>query len=261
VRVCAAVLVIAVSAMACTSGGAAQVHEGDVRAIVFNYCGNVCAHGDDRGARFVQRLVDEVHASVVLLQEVCRSQADRLRADLATIWHDAELAFVTTFAEDLDGRNECADDDYGMAIIAPGVRRHWTVSLPNPGLGGPQIDARSILCAIVTDDPAFTACTTHLVRAANDAEAHRAQVHAFVDAATELSTTSSRVVIAGDLNDTIDVFARLAAEDGPYRSASSPSGIDHAFVTRGAFSGAEVRAHACACSDHDAIVVTASVDP
>src|SRR5687768_11424367 len=106
--------------MLATSAGCGSPDR-DAELLSFNYCGNVCAAGGDEGVEFVRDLVASRSVSVVVMQEVCRSQAESVRAELAEVWKTADLAYVTTFHEDLDGANRCVDEDYGMAVLAPAI--------------------------------------------------------------------------------------------------------------------------------------------
>lgn len=210
--------------------------------VSFNYCGNVCAGGGDEGASFVSDLVTERDATVVVLQEVCRSQAERLRAELEGAWETSALAYVTTFDKDLDGANRCDGDDYGMAVLAPVIGDEEIVVLPNPGLGRRQLDERKILCADVGD---FTACTTHLVREANDPDAHTEQVAAlgaFLD-----GRRSARIVLAGDINERVPVPAPGFVVDH-HR-------LDHVYASRSLARDVSASTARCDCSDHPALLV------
>ena len=210
--------------------------------VSFNYCGNVCAGGGDEGASFVSDLVTKQSATVLVLQEICRSQAERLRTELEGAWDTAELAYVTTFHEDLDGANRCVDDDYGMAVLAPVIRDQELTALPNPGLGRRLLDERKILCA---DVGAFTACTTHLVREANDPDAHAEQVaalKAFLD-----GRRSERIVLAGDINERVPVPAPGFVVDH-HR-------LDHVYASRSLARDVSTSTARCDCSDHPALLV------
>ena len=210
--------------------------------ISFNYCGNVCAGGSDDGASFVTALVVDRDAHVVVLQEVCRSQAEFLRNELEGVWDTAELAYVSTFQEDLHGANRCVADDYGMAVLAPAVRDEEIVALPNPGLGSRQIDERKILCADVGE---LTACTTHLVRKANDPDAHAAQVAAL---ATFLDDRrDERIVLAGDINE-LDTLPAPGFAIDHHR-------LDHAYASRSFARDVSTGTAGCECSDHPALLV------
>lgn len=213
-----------------------------VDLVSFNYCGNVSAGGGDDGASFVSELVTKRSATVLVLQEICRSQAERLRTELEGAWDTAELAYVTTFHEDLAGANRCVDDDYGMAVLAPVIRDQELTALPNPGLGRRQIDERKILCADVGD---FTACTTHLVREANDPDAHTEQVaalSAFLDA-----RRSERIVLAGDINERVPVPAPGFVVDH-HR-------VDHVYASWSLARDVTTSTARCECSDHPALLV------
>jgi endonuclease/exonuclease/phosphatase family metal-dependent hydrolase len=219
--------------------------------VSFNYCGNVCASGSNAGAPFVVELVDDSGAEVVLLQEVCRAQAEHLRGALEDLWGRAEVAYVTTFDRDLDGANRCAGDDYGIAVIAPATGHPTIRALPNPGLGTRQLDERTVLCAEVNG---FLACTTHLARRANDAAAHDQQVAALVTIALDLARTNDdAVVLAGDLNDEPAAFDELVV-GGPFLEAGG--GLDQAYATRADFVAVDASERRCPCSDHPALVVS-----
>lgn len=224
------------------ASGACGSPDRHAEVLSFNYCGNVCAGGGDEGADFVRDLVATRSVTVVVMQEVCRSQAEFVRAELAKVWDTADLAYVATFQEDLDGANRCVDDDYGMAVLAPAIAGEEIVALPNPGLGQGQIDERKILCADVVD---FTACTTHLVRKANDAEAHTAQVAALTRFLEDRQ--ADRLVLAGDINEPDPIAAR-GFEIGHHR-------LDHAYASKTFVRDVSTSTASCDCSDHPALLV------
>lgn len=234
------VVVLLVLLCACSSGAGGDLDAGDRRVVVFNYCGNVCAAGGDGGASFVVDLVAASGADAVLLQEVCRSQATHLADELGF-----ELHYATTFLGDLGGRNRCAGGDYGLAVLAPTIDEVWVEPLPNPGLGARQLDERSMPCASVGGGAAV--CTTHLVRAENDAAAHAAQIHAFAERTAALAGDHPDLVVAGDLND-----------DPPSLPGflTAGAGVDHVLATGSAYRSIDVTRRSCGCSDHDALVVT-----
>lgn len=208
----------------------------------FNYCGNVCAQGRDDGVSFVTELVLERDVTVVVLQEICRSQAEFLRNELEGEWDMADLAYVTTFEEDLGGANRCVDDDYGMAVLAPVIRDEEIVALPNPGLGSRQLDERKILCADVGE---FTACTTHLVRKANDPNAHADQVAALSKFLA--ARQNDRILLAGDINEPEPLPAPGFAV-GHHK-------LDHAYASNAFARSVSTSTARCDCSDHLALLV------
>ena len=214
----------------------------DAEVLSFNYCGNVCAEGSNEGASFVSELVLEREVIAVVLQETCRSQAEFLRNELEGAWDTADLAYVTTFDEDFGGVNRCADDDYGMAVLAPVIRAEEIVALPNPGLGSRQLDERTILCADVGE---FTACTTHLVRKANDAEAHADQVAALSEFLA--ARQNDRLLLAGDINEPQPLPAPGFAI-GHHR-------LDHAYASSALARSVSISTARCDCSDHPALLV------
>jgi len=220
---------------------ACRVEHDRFTVITFNACGNVCGAGGDAAPRFVLSLVERTAADVVLLQEVCRSQAAALRPRL-------HVHYVSTFRGDADGRNRCPGGDYGIAVATrSSIERRFRLPLPNPGLGETQIDERAIACV---DAAGVTACSTHLVRSVNDAAAHDAQVRAVVDQARTLRPP---VVIGGDLNAPASAFAELDRRfvSGPWDERS----IDRVFATSSRFELASERTYRCRCSDHAARVI------
>jgi endonuclease/exonuclease/phosphatase family metal-dependent hydrolase len=232
---------IVTALIAALVGCAKDDHPADL--ISFNFCGNVCAHGTNHGIAVVRNIVTKAGVRIVALQEICRSQADALRAALADTWREADLAYVTTFGTDLDGANQCPRDDYGIAIIAPRLGHHEVAPLPNPGLGKLQIDERKILCA---DVQRLEACTTHIVRAVNDPEAHAAQMKAlrsFLE-----NRRHHRFVLAGDINE-------LAPIDAP-GFVTGHFRLDHAYVSRVLADEVTTSTTSCRCSDHRALIIS-----
>lgn len=192
-------------------------------------------------------------AEAVMLQEVCRTQADHLQLLLHDAWGSASLHYVSTYVGDFRGLNKCEQGDYGMAILAGEMGDRWVEPLPNPGLGSRQIDKRAMPCA---QTGVGVVCVTHLVRSANDAAAHEAQVAAFADRTEAVAGQHEAVIVAGDLNDERERFSRLyEGREAPFRAART-SGVDHVFASRASFQAVQVSSRGCDCSDHDALVVT-----
>jgi hypothetical protein len=215
--------------------------------ITFNLCGNVCAHGGDEGVTFIVDLVHDTDAETVLLQETCRSQSDALHRRLAGF----EVSYVTTYFGDANGLNECPGDDIGVAVATSRpVAGTFTVALPNPDLGGRQLDERVVACVQVTA-PSEVLCTTHLTRPANDGRAHRQQVAALPAVGRRIRRWSSRAVFGGDFNaSSVDLHGLV---DGGYIDhAASPRAVDHVFAS---FDHGPVRSQRCRCSDHAAVIV------
>ena len=168
---------------------------------------------------------------------------------------DADLHYVSTYVGDRIGANDCEGEDYGLAILAPAIGEVWVEPLPNPGLGQRQIDKRAMPCAAVASTSVV--CTTHLVRRSNDEDAHDAQVRAFAERAAALSKDYPDLVVAGDLNDEAEAFASLFdGPTSPFIAADDRRGVDHAFAARGAYRKLHLTRRSCACSDHDALVIT-----
>jgi endonuclease/exonuclease/phosphatase family metal-dependent hydrolase len=244
------VILLAVVAVASGCGGGGATGDAD-RVVTFNLCGNVCAGGDAHGdgIRFIASVVQSEHVDAVALQEVCRTQAEAVRDALVEVWGSADVEYATTFAGDLGGANRCDGDDYGIAVLAPALGDVEIEPLPNPGLGETQIDERVVLCA---DTPRFELCTTHLVRRANDASAHEAQVSAFID----IALRRNRVVLAGDLNDRVGTFAALAERGAFVSGRQAGDAIDHVFASSTTYAAVRLLRRSCDCSDHDALVAT-----
>jgi len=216
--------------------------------ITFNLCGNVCAHGGNQGVDFVADLARTSHAEFLLLQEVCRAQADALKRALPAF----HMTYVSTYRGDAGGLNECPGDDIGLAVAsARPIDRSFTVPLPNPGLGGRQLEERRVACVQLRSGE--IACTTHLVRRENDPDAHRAQVNALPGVIAELLRRNSVVVFGGDFNDDI---ARLPIIDESFLVGAK--GVDFVLAGRSAFDRSFASSKPCSCSDHDALVVMLS---
>ena len=242
VLVAAASLVASAAPGACADGGAPAA---DLTVVTFNACGNVCAQGGPAPAAFVARLARRTGASILLLQEVCRSQADEVGRRLR-----AEVHHVSTLTDDAGGRNRCIHDDYGIAVVTTAaVERRFDLPLPNPGLDGGPLEKRRIACV---DIAGLTACSTHLAPPSTDPRAHRAQVAAVVEAARGALGTGPAVV-GGDLNTGRTAFRGL---DGTYVSGPVDEGaIDRVFATRDRYQVVGGSSHRCRCSDHRARVI------
>lgn len=223
----------------------------DIRFLSLNVCGNVCHGGGDGVAEAVAAVASR--SDVVMLQEVCRSQAQAITDALRAAWSRAELNYVTTYADDAAGRNRCTDDDYGIAIItATAVDATKTIDLPNPGLGGRQFDRRLLLCVdTAVRSGAVTACTAHLVRASNDADAHRQQIAALPVALSSLARLGP-VIFGGDLNEPASTFDAVASVRDWHRVRATSTSIDQAWASP-AFARLAAQVVGCHCSDHRAI--------
>jgi endonuclease/exonuclease/phosphatase (EEP) superfamily protein YafD len=253
-----AALLVAAAAVGAAGIGCGEVDSDDATAstvVTFNLCGNVCNDGGNESARFAASLARRIGSTTLLLQEACRSQIEEIDRLLGSTSH-----YVTSFSEDARGANRCPGDDYGIAVVTtePIVQR-FTLPLPNPGLGGLQLDERRMVCIRTGKlSGRTTICTTHLVRAANDATAHAAQVAA-LGAHAERLARQGRVIIGGDLNAPATAFTSLMAGyvTAPRRAAA----IDRVFATRRHYRVKDEERIPCDCSDHDAVVVTHDRQP
>lgn len=232
----------------------ADATAGGMAFLQFNMCGNVC------GTRFavVADLEREITSHrpqpyVVTLQEVCRSQYDRLVADLPYHGH-----FEPTI------RDRCWDGtDYGIAVLVrtSDVERLGSWPLPSPAGGEP----RTISCVRTA---ALVACVTHLD---TDAANTPSQVAAVASRAGSYRA-SGPVVVGGDFNTTpdsaairpmYDLFAEADSADGEPTGGCSgaPCGqrrgyhrptrkIDYLFLSRTGFTGVTADATSAPHSDH-----------
>jgi endonuclease/exonuclease/phosphatase family metal-dependent hydrolase len=159
--------------------------------VQFNLCGNVCTQGRATVADDLVRAVRSRHTqpAAMFLQEVCRSQYDRLTSQLT--------AYTGHFEPTIP--NRCDDrSDFGIAVL---LRSHdvdylgsWL--LPNPAAGEP----RAITCLRTAAIPGTTrplvACSTHIdVEAGNP----QPQIEAVAARAREFGR-NHRVIIGGDFN-------------------------------------------------------------
>ena len=225
---------------------------------IFNLCGNVCNHGHGQSVSFAVSLARREQASVLLLQEACRTQVEDAAREL-----EGTPVYVSTFVGDLHGLNECPGDDYGIGIVATApVARSFELPMPNPGLGRDQIDARAFLCAELNLlGSSVTTCDTHLARTVAP-DAHAAQVAAVIDNANRLSDTAAAPIVGGDFNEDLRPFGRLVTGRGAqYVTApATQSSIDRVFVRRGRYRILSSRSFVCTCSDHRALIVKVALD-
>jgi endonuclease/exonuclease/phosphatase family metal-dependent hydrolase len=241
----------------------ADATAGGMAFLQFNMCGNVC------GARFrvVAELEREIarrdpQPSVVTLQEVCRSQYDRLVADARYDGH-----FEATLPD------RCWDGtDFGVAVLVRtgDVEHLGSWPLPSPAGGEP----RMVSCVRT---PELVACVTHLD---TDPENTPSQVAA-VAARAGSYLSGSPVVVGGDFNTTpdstalrpmYDLFAEADSADGEFTGGCSRARcgdrfgyhrptrkIDYLFLSRTGFGGVSGDAASARHSDHTPLWATADL--
>ena len=243
---------------------AADPPPGTLAFLQFNMCGFACGtHFTVVGdvAREIRR--HRPQPLVVTLQEVCRSQYDRLVADVADVGYGGH--FEPTI------RDRCSDgSDYGIAVLArtAGVRYAGSWPLPSPAGGEP----RTVTCIRI---PQLVACSTHLDTDPANTPAQVAEV------ARRAGGFAGPVVVGGDFNVTPDrpamapMAARFAEADGSRRQLTGGCSrarcgtlpgyahpirkIDYVFLSRSAFTGPSVRIADAPHSDHAPVWVTATL--
>ena len=182
-------LVLLLAALVVVPAAPSRAASARLTFLSLNMCGNAC------GQRMT--VVADLEASLssrqpfaVMLQEVCRGQFDRLRADLP--------AYRGRFATTLPGR--CWDgSDYGIAVLlrTSSYRLQGVWSLPNPGADEP----RALLCLRTSVGGAsqpLVVCSTHIDF---NTENRASQISA-VASRTRSLDPGRAVVVGGDFNTT-----------------------------------------------------------
>ena len=247
----------------------ADTPPGTLSMLQFNLCGNACgtrfAVVDDLESQITSR---ELQPFVVTLDELCRSQYDRLLADLPYHGH-----FQPTVP------NRCWDgSDFGIAVLVHSSDVEYAGSAPLPAPAGGE--PRAVICVRTLEHGRpLVACATHLdTDPANTAS----QVTAVADRADRYRADAA-VVVGGDFNTTpggsalgpmdagfVEADAADDAFTGGCRRARCGDGpgyahpirkIDYVFLSRGDFTGISAQVSSAPHSDHTPLRATATLAP
>lgn len=242
-----------------------------VRMMQFNLCGSICNGGEvDRPGEgndvveHIRDLIGELQPDVVVLNEVCRAQLDRLVGLLARRGHP----MASTFHPQRRADQRCPPVDgergFGDAVLAAGPTGAGEVHpLPNP----PGGEDRAILCLRVAPGPRFLVCAVHLV--AGDAEYRRRQLAELVRFSRRRAQTD-RLVVAGDFNSYPRELRRMSdpSRDGHFedvdagqnRPTHARKKIDYIFFERAHFHSPRALVRSSPYSDHRILFGAVSIN-
>jgi endonuclease/exonuclease/phosphatase family metal-dependent hydrolase len=232
---------------------------GTVRVMQFNICGAICNHGvidkagsDNDVVDDVLRRIVDLRPAVVLLNEVCVGQFERMKSRL----DGGPWKMSGVFRAQRDDNRCRSGDGFGDAVLsAGGISDRKVLPLPNPAGG----EHRAVLCARTTaaGDPVL-ACVLHTVTG-NPMKGR--QVAA---AARAINAEASRgaVILGGDFNTTPSGMRGLLDPDrggrffdvDPQRAATRGDKIDYVLFSRPHFSDPSGGPQGSRYSDHDALV-------
>ncbi|MDH2390958.1 FG-GAP-like repeat-containing protein [Streptomyces sp. HNM0663] len=170
-----------------------------LRFISYNICGNVCSDGKGYdNQRRVDTVVDEAadsgwNADQIHLQEVCRSQYDKILTRLAP------KGFRGLFTATLSGRSDiCDGDDYGAAVLVKGSVVDTKVL--DLTVGGENEPIKVPCVKNYIQSRVNWACSVHLYW--NEASYREAEARALAAQAEQWEDSGVPVVLAGDFNGT-----------------------------------------------------------
>jgi endonuclease/exonuclease/phosphatase family metal-dependent hydrolase len=267
VRVVRLLLIVAVAYALLWAPAAAGTGPGKLAVLQFNMCGDAC------GTHFavVNDLEKEIRQHpqqpfFVTLDEACRSQYDKLTADLSYRGY-----FATTI------RDRCWDGtDYGVAVLvrSADVSLVGVWALPNPT----EMEPRALACVRSSlDGEPLVGCVTHLD---TDPKNTPSQVAAV---ARHASGIAGPVIVGGDFNalpanpamrPLYDRFDEAGAPADAFTSGCSAAHcgtaagyrhptrkIDYVFLSRGDFTALGAVPTNAPHSDHTPLWATATLTP
>lgn len=248
----------------------ADTPPGTLSILQFNMCGNACetrfAVVDDLAAEIASR---GRQPFVVTLNEVCRSQYDRLLANLPYRGH-----FQPTVP------NRCWDgSDYGLAVLVRSSDVAYAGSEPLPAPAGGEPRMVTCVRTALVGRP-LVACATHLdTDPANTAGQVAAVAHhaggyragAAVVVGGDFNTTPGRPALAAMDAGFVEADAAHDAFTGGCSRAGCGGGgpgyahptrkIDYVFLSRGDFTGISALVTSASHSDHAPLWATATLAP
>jgi endonuclease/exonuclease/phosphatase (EEP) superfamily protein YafD len=208
--------------------------------------------GYPSGVRDAVAVIRKTGADAVTLSEVCRSDVEQIATDLG---YEVRFAAVASYVLPDDCVDPGGRGVFGMAVLTRAPVLSST--------GGPYraqdkgIEQRRWLC-VTTDETQV--CTTHLeVRGRPRLDAvNDAQCREFAQVLRRLGGGRS-LIAAGDLNRG-GACAAPAMWIGTDRAAEQAPGKQQAYASE-AFGAPQTSIVPMAYSDHDALVVTARLEP
>lgn len=212
----------------------------------YNVCGSACNDGDVGSLVDALRdIVVEVDPDVVLLNEICLAQADRLWEELQLRGFPASAAFAATA-----GVSRCPGEPghrwYGNAIVSKGagMGEPQVLPLPNRPRAAEQRSILSMQSAL--HGHAVWVSATHLVPRRNR-ELNDRQIAEVLRIQRELAAQGGPVVFGGDFNATPRLLSKAASGGDAFveldhRASAATFGlrkIDYIFLDKKHFSPIE----------------------
>lgn len=235
--------------------------DGALNVVEYNICGAMCEEewrgrnrpGPDEVGH-VRDVIVDAGAHLVVLNEICHSQLERLQPLLAESGHPMQGAFHPQRTDDRCPTGGPEGDGFGDAILSTGPVEEAEVHL-FPGEG----ERRGVLCLPTTVGARLTVCAVHLETGDGNQEQ-------FDDVVGEMRRrlTSETVVLAGDFNREPDQMRPLTdpAAGGPFADVDAEQNrathykrrIDYILLDRRAFPSYQAEVHETPWSDHRVLV-------
>lgn len=223
----------------------------------FNVCGSKCNSGSVGGA--IDALRDSILTSrpdLVLLNEVCLAQADRLWELLTNAGYrmSGALGITTGFSKCPGNPGECW---YGNAVFSagPGLDREL-IALPNdPGVR----EARSAISMVtLVHGVVVRVSSAHLVPPGHNAGMNRRQMDVLATVHNRWAEQGSAVVFGGDFNTGPDEMAGIYRPAGQFNEVDAAHNrrtygarkIDFIFMNSQSFYGLSAETKKSSFSDH-----------
>lgn len=228
-----------------------------IRVLQFNMCGSSCNGGSNGGP--VDALRDSIlnqRPHIVMLNEVCLAQADRLVVLLETAGLAINGALgVTT------GHSNCPGEPgqrwYGNAVFtrSAGIGNPELIELPNK----PRARERRSAVAMTADlngSQVWVSCAHLIPESYSGMNTEQMRVIASVH--NRLAESGQAVVLAGDFNAKPDQIRGIAAPDGQFQEVDFAGNhrtyrahkIDYVFMNTGRFYGFSAHTTKSSYSDH-----------
>lgn len=166
----------------------------------FNVCGNICYDGKPEAADHLRDSIRDWRPVIVMLNEICRTQADRLSELLLGSDHPMEHRFVaTTVTPKCQG-------EFGNAVFTRGpiIGDAEIFELPNADVS----ERRKMICVGTALEPGATvlACSVHIVYPSDrdNGVNHKPQIDRVAEIVNERARSGTAVVLGGDFNEKPD---------------------------------------------------------
>ncbi|MGQ0679948.1 MAG: endonuclease/exonuclease/phosphatase family protein [Actinomycetota bacterium] len=229
----------------------------------FNFCGSNCLAGDvGAPVEDLANMILGSRPSIVLLNEICLAQADRLWSILDRAGYLTSGAFGAT-----TGLTRCPGAAgqawFGNAVFSrgPGLGEPELIALPNPVSARERRSAVAMV-AEFRGEPVRAICT-HLVPGGWDRSANLEQQRALAGAVDLLVQRCPAVVAGGDFNvlpQEVELYGgRLVEVDARNRATYGRRKIDYIFLSRDHFYGPSAATVYTRHSDHRQLWATSTL--